>query len=63
MVAHALDDDVHAAVAHREPLAGNAADISFTARRTIECRVSDNDVIFRFERRFIRRIDRDLASR
>ena len=48
VIAGALDDRDRAGVAHRETLAGDAAEIAFAGDRAIERRVADDD---RFPRR------------
>src|SRR5207249_8336802 len=63
VVAHALDDRVHAAVAYAEPLAGDAPHVRFAAGGAVERDVADHDVLFRHEGRRAGRIDDELAAR
>src|SRR2546429_2819041 len=49
VVADPFDDGSRAAVAYSEPLAGDAAEESFAAGRTIQCDVADNNVLFGLE--------------
>ena len=62
MVAHALDDGAHAAIAHGEAFAGHAADVGFAVRRPVQGHVADDDVLLRGEGRAGRRIQDDLAA-
>ena len=62
MVANRFDDCVHPAVADAEPLAGHAANVRLTARRTVERDVSDDDVLLGHKCRSRGRIDNNPAS-
>src|SRR6201999_4085981 len=51
MIAHALDDGPHAAVAHGESLTGHAAEIRLARGRAVQRDVADDDVLFGHEGR------------
>ncbi len=57
VVACALHDRRGARVAHREPLSRNPADERRARSRPVEARIAHNDVLLRFERRILRRVD------
>src|SRR5947208_2529052 len=63
VIAHRLDNRVHAAVADAEALTGHAADVGLPGRRPVESNVTDDDVILRHECRTGGRKDNDLAAR
>ena len=63
VIADAFDDRLRAAVAHGEPLAGDAAHERLAARRAVERDVADDDVLFGDERRGARRTHDDAAAR
>ena len=64
MIAGALDDGDGAGIAHREALAGDAAEIAFAGDRAVEHGVADDDRFLRHDRRdFARRTDDDAAAR
>src|SRR6185295_11831117 len=63
MIAHCLDDGVHAAVANAEAFPGHAAYVRLAARRAVQRDVADDDVLVRDERRAGRRSDDQLAAR
>ena len=63
MIADALDHCVHARVAHRESLAGKAAEECLAGRGAIEHRVADEHVLLGPEASSLRRPDRDDPAR
>ena len=63
VIADALDNGERAAVAHGEPLARDAAEVRFAARRAVQRDVADDDVVLGNERRLPRREHDDLAAR
>ena len=62
MIADALDDGDGAGIAHREALAGDAAEIAFAGDRAIEHGVADDDRVFRHEADLLMRLDDELAA-
>src|ERR1700719_5099059 len=62
MIAGAFDYGDRAGVAHREALAGNAAEIAFTLDRAIHHGVADDDGFFRHDAGIARRLDDDAAA-
>ena len=62
VIAHAFDDGRRAAIAHREPLAGEAIDEDFARRRAVEQRIADDDVFLGIEGRARRRLHDDPAA-
>src|ERR671924_344842 len=62
VVAHTLDDCPHSAVAHREPLAGHAANISLAAGCAVKCDVADDDVFLGSKRRTLGRVENHFAA-
>ncbi len=50
VVAHAFDDGRRAAVAHAEPLAGDAAQVELAAGGAVEHHVAGDDVLLGLER-------------
>ena len=63
MVASAFDDRGGSRQAHREALAGDAAQEGFAARRAIQHRVADDDVLGRVAAEIDARPDRDAPAR
>ena len=63
MVAGAFDDRDGAGVAHREALAGDAAEIAFARDRAVEHGVADDDRLLRHDAGVGRRPDDDAAAR
>src|SRR4029078_8522637 len=63
VVADALHHRRRARVAHREALAGDAAEEDLAADRSVEHRVADDDVLLRHDRALPRRIDDDPPAR
>src|SRR6185312_5754825 len=63
MVAGAFDDRDRAGVAHRETLAGDAAEIAFSLGRAVHHGVADDDGFFRHDAGIARRLDDDAAAR
>src|SRR5206468_687593 len=62
VVAHTFYDDVRTTITHRESLTSKAANIGFSARRTVECRISNDDIILSYECSFRGRIDGNFPS-
>src|ERR1700727_2813203 len=62
MIADAFDDRCSARVAHREPLAGDAAEECLAAGRTVEDDVADEDAFLGQEAGGLRRVDDDAAA-
>src|SRR6185437_5058127 len=58
----ALDDGKRARVAHREALAGDAAEEAFAAHRAIEHGVADDDRLVALERAVMRRVDDEAPA-
>src|SRR3984893_14476727 len=63
MIAGAFDYGDRAGVAHREALAGDAAEIALTLDRAIHHGVADDDGFFRHDTGIARRLDDDAAAR
>src|SRR5262249_22062922 len=63
MVAGALDDRDGAGIAHREALAGDAAEVAFALDCAVEHRVADDDRLFRHEAAVGGGTDDDAAAR
>src|SRR5581483_9125052 len=63
MVASALDHGGCAGITHREPLAGNAAEITFAVGSAVEHRIADDDRLFRNDARIGLRPDDQAAAR
>ena len=63
VIADAFDHGKRAAVADREPLAGDAAHVGLAAGRAVEADVADDHVLVGRERRLPRRIHDQLAAR
>src|SRR5207302_5998548 len=63
VIADALDDGGGSAVAHPEPLAGDATDERFARRRTVERDVADDDVVLGTPARALRWSDHDASAR
>jgi hypothetical protein len=63
MVARALDDRDRAGIAHREALAGDAAEIALALDRAIHHGVADDDRFLRHDPRVARRLDDEDAAR
>ena len=63
MVAGALDHRDGAGVAHREALAGDAAEIAFALDRAVEHRVADDDRFLRHDAGIGGRTGDDAATR
>src|SRR5262249_28337310 len=63
VVPNAFDDCLGPAVADAESLAGDATQKDLAASRTVEHHIAGDDVIFRDERAFSRRIDDHAATR
>ena len=62
MIADALDDRDGAGVAHRETLAGDAAEIALALGRAVEHGVADDDGFFRHDAAVGRRAHHDAAA-
>ena len=62
VIAHAFDHGGGAGVAHREALAGHAAEVRLAAGGAVEHHVADDDVLLRPEGRIARRIDDDASA-
>ena len=63
MIAGALDHGGGAGIAHREALAGDAAEIAFAGDRAVQHGVADDDRFLRHDAGVGRRPDDDAAAR
>src|SRR5262249_42160341 len=63
MIARALDHGDGAGVAHREALAGDAAEITLALDGAVEHGVADNDRLFGHDACLARRVDDDASAR
>src|ERR687891_2394043 len=62
VIAHALDDRTHAAIADSEAFTGHAPNIGLTAGCAVERYIADDDVFFRREGRAFGRIQDHFAA-
>src|SRR5947207_3825667 len=62
MIPGALDNRDRTRVAHREALAGDAAEIAFALDRAVHHGIADDDRLFRHDAGIVRRLDDDAAA-
>src|SRR5207237_2411728 len=62
MTPRALNNRDRTRVAHREALAGDAAEIAFALDRAVHHGIADDDRLFRHDAGIVRRLDDDAAA-